>query len=386
MKQMASRVAMMQPTIFATMTALALEHRAVNLGQGFPDFDPPDFIRDAAVEALRGPFNQYAPGNGHLPLREAISARMTRRYRLDYDPQSEILVTVGATEALFAAMMGLLDPGDEVILFDPAFDSYRPAIEFAGGVPLSCVLHPPHWRLERDALESLISPRTRLLLLNNPQNPNGKVYSDAELELIAELCIRHDLVAVSDEVYEEIRFDGKPYRPLACLPGMRTRTLTISSLAKTFSVTGWKVGWVAGPPQLVEACLRAKQFVTFCGAAPLQIAGAAALGCDDEYFRELAEGYRKRRNFLADVLAQAGFNVLPCQGTYYLMVDITDAGHGDDREFCRWLVEEIGVAAIPASPFYADPAAGRNLVRFAFCKSWEALEEAARRLEKVGER
>ncbi len=379
---MAHRVAAMQPTIFTAMTELALKHQAVNLGQGFPDFDPPDFIREAAIEAVRGPYNQYAPGVGQLPLRQAIATRMKNRYALSYKPQDEILITVGATEALAATMMGLLDPGDEVILFDPCFDSYRPAIEFAGGRTRSSVLRPPHWQIDPAALEALVSPRTRLLLLNSPQNPIGKVYSRAELERIAALCIRHDLIAVTDEVYEAILFDDQQHIPLASLPGMQERTLTISSLAKTFSVTGWKVGWAAGPAELIEALLRAKQFITFCGAAPLQIAGAEALGIGDEFYTELADDYRQRRDFLVEVLKDCALNVLPSQGTYYLMVDISTAGRGDDVEFCRWLVEEVGVAAIPASPFYTNPVEGKNLVRFTFCKSWPVLEEAAQRLKQ----
>ena len=372
----------MQPTIFTTMTTLAIKHAAVNLGQGFPDFDPPPFIRDAALEALRGPFNQYAPGSGQLQLRQAIANRMADCYRLNYDPRDEILVTVGATEALFAAMMGLLNPGDEVILFEPCFDSYRPAIELAGATARNYTLRPPEWRIDPAELTTLIGPRTRLLLLNSPQNPNGKVYDRAELELIAELCIRHDLVAVTDEVYEAILFDDRQQVPLAGLPRMRERTLRISSLAKTFSVTGWKVGWATGPAELIEAMQRAKQFVTFCGAAPLQIAGAKALEIGEEFYRQLAADYRKRRDFLSALLRDCGMNVLQPQGTYYLMVDISDLGRGNDIEFCRWLVEQIGVAAIPAGPFYADPTDGQNLVRFAFCKSWPILEEAARRLQQ----
>lgn len=382
MKPMAHRVAQMQPTIFTAMTALALKHDAVNLGQGFPDFNPPDFIRDAAIEAIQGPYNQYAPGSGHLPLRQAISTRMENRYELSYNPHDEILVTVGATEALFAVMMGLLDPDDEVILFEPSFDSYRPAINFAGARACCYTLRPPQWQIDSAKLEAMISPRTRMLLLNSPQNPIGKVYSRTELELIAALCIKHDLIAVTDEVYEAILFDNQQHIPLASLPQMQERTLTISSLAKTFSVTGWKVGWVAGPAQLVEAALRAKQFVTFCGAAPLQIAGAKALEIDEEFYTALAKDYCKRRDFLYDLLKECNLNVLPSQGTYYLMVDITDLGRGDDVEFCRWLTEEIGVAAIPASPFYADPKDGQNLIRFTFCKSWPVLEEAARRLKQ----
>jgi len=381
MKTMAQRVAGMPPTIFATMTELAQRHAAINLGQGFPDHDPPPFIRAAAHAALDGPFNQYAPGNGHLPLRQAISARMQQCYGLNYQADGEILVTVGATEALFAAMMGLLDPGDEVILFDPCFDSYRPAIDFAGAHARSYVLRPPQWQIDAHQLESLITSRTRLVLLNSPQNPIGKVFTRRELEIIAALCIKYDLIAVCDEVYEHIVFDGQPHIPLASLPGMRERSLCISSLAKTFSVTGWKLGWACGPNPLLDALLRAKQFVTYCAAAPLQIAGAVALQTPANFYQQLAQDYQQKRDFLFDQFARIGWQVLPCQGTYYLMVDIREARQGTDVEFCHWLVEKIGVAAIPASPFYANPLDGAQLVRFAFCKSPAVLEEAVKRLK-----
>lgn len=381
MQQMAQRVARMQPTIFSTMTQLAQGYQAVNLGQGFPDHNPPGFIVEAAQAALHGPFNQYAPGNGHLPLRQAISRRMQQLYELNYHADAEILVTVGATEALFAAMMGLLDPGDEVILFDPCFDSYRPAIDFAGAQARSYVLRPPQWHIDAQQLESLVTPRTRLVLLNSPQNPIGKVFTRRELDIIAALCIKHDLIAVCDEVYEHIVFDDRPHLPLAGLPGMRQRSLCISSLAKTFSVTGWKVGWACGPRLLIDALLRAKQFVTYCGAAPLQIAGAEALQAPTDFYQQLVVDYEQKRDFLMDQFVRIGWQVLPCQGTYYLMVDIGGAGRGDDVAFCHWLVEKIGVAAIPASPFYADPQDGAQLVRFAFCKSAEVLEEAVKRLK-----
>lgn len=381
MKTMAQRVAGMSPTIFATMTELAQRHAAINLGQGFPDNDPPPFILAAAHAALDGPFNQYAPGSGHKPLRQAISSRMQQLYDLNYQADGEILVTVGATEALFAAMMGLLDPGDEVLLFDPCFDSYRPAISFAGAQARSYVLHPPQWQIDAQQLESLITPQTRLILLNSPQNPIGKVFTRNELEIIAALCIKHDLLAVCDEVYEHIVFDDQPHIPLASFPGMRERTLCISSLAKTFSVTGWKVGWACGPRLLIDALLRAKQFVTYCGAAPLQMAAATALQVEENFYRQLAQSYQQKRDFLVQQFTELGWPVATCQGTYYLMVDIREAKRGKDLEFCNWLVEKVGVAAIPASPFYADPQKGAHLVRFAFCKSPAVLEEAANRLK-----
>ncbi|WP_199177397.1 aminotransferase class I/II-fold pyridoxal phosphate-dependent enzyme [Geothermobacter hydrogeniphilus] len=379
MTRMARRAASLQPTIFTAMTDLANRHRAVNLGQGFPDFAAGEAIKRSAIRAIEKDCNQYAPGNGQPKLREAIAAKLHRQYRLRFDSKRQIAVTVGATEALFAALFGLLDPGDEVILFEPCYDSYRPAIGMAGGVSRPLTLRPPDWHVDLDELERLISPRTRLLLLNSPQNPIGKVFNREELRAIAELCVRHDVIAVTDEVYEHILFEGE-HIPLATLPGMAERTLTISSLAKTFSVTGWKVGWAAGPADLVEALLRVKQFITFCGAAPLQTAAAEALAAGEDFYHRLKEDYRQRRNFLCELLADVGLPPLTPQGTYFVCVDIGDLGRGNDIEFCRDLTERVGVAAIPVSPFCSHPDDGRDLVRFAFCKSWPVLEEAARRL------
>lgn len=382
MKTAARRVAAMPETIFARMTALAVEHEAVNLGQGFPDFAAPDFVKQAAIEAIAADRNQYAPGNGLAELRCAVADLYHRRYGLDFDPAAEVLVTVGATEAIFAAMLGLLDPGDEVILFDPAYDSYRPAAGFSGATTRSLVLQPPDWRFNARELEALVTPATRLLVLNSPHNPTGKVYSEAELEAIADLCRRHDLVALTDEVYEYLCYDGVCHRPLATYPGMRERTLTVSSFGKSFGVTGWKVGWVLGPADLVASVLKAKQFMTFCGAAPLQAAAVAALQVGGEYFDRLAKEFQQRRDFLCDALTDCGFEVFMPAAGYFVVADIGPLSSANAMDFCERLPREVGVAAIPAGPFYADPAEGRSLVRFAFCKSRPVLEEGVRRLRQ----
>lgn len=368
------------------MTELAERHGAVNLGQGFPDFPSPDFVKRAAVVAVEQDINQYAPSAGRFSLRAAIARRLELDYGWVLDPAAQIVVTHGATEALFAAMLALVDPGDEVIVFEPAYDSYVPSIEMAGGVPRYYTLEPPAWAVDRTALEALFTPRTRLILLNTPHNPTGKVFAAAELETIAALCRERDVIAVTDEVYEHIVFDGARHRPLATLPGMEDRTITISSLGKTFSVTGWKVGWAAASPELAGAIVRAHQFITFCGAAPLQEAAARALAAPSSYFEELAAMYRAKRDFLVAALRAAGLKPIVPQGTYFVMVDIGGLGFADDVAFCRYLTTEIGVAAIPPSAFYHDPTLGAGLARFAFCKSDETLERAAERLGRLPSR
>lgn len=380
MSYMAQRVKSFGTTIFDEMTALANEHLAVNLGQGFPDFPAPDFLKRAAIEAIEADVNQYAPGHGRPRLRQAIASKMARHYGLTVDPDTEITVTHGATEAIFAAILGLVDPGDEVILFEPFYDSYVPAVQIAGGLPRFYTLRPPHWTIDRQVLASLFSNKTRLIIVNTPHNPTGKVFSQTDLALIAELCQAHDVVAMVDEVYEHMVFDGAIHHSLATFPGMAERTVTISSLGKTFSVTGWKVGWAIGAPSLNQAIFRAHQFMVYSGAAPLQEAAAVALETDDSYYDELAAVYQARRDFLVDVLQEAGLNPIPPQGTYFIVVDIGHLNFASDVAFCRYLTTEVGVAAIPPSAFYHNPADGRALARFAFCKRRETLEEAARRL------
>ena len=383
MSYMAQRMRRFEPSIFYEMTALANRHGAVNLGQGFPDFPCPDFLKKAAVDAINGNINQYAPSNGRLNLRETIAWKLQTHYGYEVDPQS-ITVTHGATEAIFAAILGLVDPGDEVVLFEPYYESYVPCVEIAGGTPRYYTLRPPGWAIRADELASIFSPRTKLVLLNTPHNPTGKVFSPAELQVIADLCVANDVVALVDEVYEHIVFDGARHVPMATLPGMAERTVTISSLGKTFSVTGWKVGWAAGPPELNDAIFRGHQFITFAGAAPFQEAAAIALRSTDEYYRRLAAMYAAKRDYLLTALRSAGLTPIVPQGTYFIMVDIADLGFSDDVEFCRYLTAEIGVAAIPPSAFYHNPVDGSKLARFAFCKSEATLEAAANRLMAIG--
>ncbi len=380
---MARRVSNYGNSIFFEMTALANRHNAVNLGQGFPDFPCPDFLKEAAIAAIRKDINQYPPSNGRLSLRESIAKRQQERYGCTVDPVAEITVTHGATEAIFAAILGVVNPGDEVILFEPYYDSYVPSVEIAGGIPVFYTLRPPNWSIHPGELASLFSEKTRLLILNTPHNPTGKVFAEEELLLIANLCREHDVVALVDEVYECIVFDGLKHRPLATLPGMPERTITISSLGKTFSATGWKVGWAIASSELTAAIFRGHQYIVFAGAAPLQEAASTALTSGEGYYRDLIGMYQSKRDYLLGALKTAGLKPIVPRGTYFMMVDISELGFTDDVAFCRFLTTEIGVAAIPPSFFYHNPADGSKLARFAFCKSQQTLEEAAQRLAKL---
>jgi N-succinyldiaminopimelate aminotransferase len=365
--------------VFAEMSALAATHGAINLGQGFPDADGPTVLLDAAVEAIRRGANQYPPGRGVPDLLQAIAAHEERWWHESYDPSSEILVTAGATEAIAAAVLGLCGPGDEVLTFEPYYDSYAATIDLAGARRKVVRLRAPDWAFDEDELEGAITPATRLVLLNSPHNPTGKVFSRHELELIARLCIEHDLLAVTDEVYEHLIFDGV-HVCLAGLPGMRERTIKISSAGKTFSATGWKIGWVLGPASLVEAVRSVKQFLTFASGTPFQFAVASALALGDDYFALVASALKERRDRFCDGVADLGWSLQRPQATYFATVDIRQFGEQDGRAFCRALVTERGVAAIPTEVFYDNKEAGRPLVRFAFCKQDGVLDEALRRL------
>jgi N-succinyldiaminopimelate aminotransferase len=362
-------------TIFTEMSALAERTGAINLGQGFPDEDGPAEVLEAAERALRDGHNQYAPLPGVPALRAAIAEHQARFYGIELDPETEIQVTFGATEAIAAALLGICEPGDDVVCFEPYYDSYAAGIAMAGAARRPVTLRAPDWAVDPEALEAAITRRARVLLLNTPHNPTGKVFSRQELEAVADACVEHDLIAVTDEVYEHIVFDGE-HVPLATLPGMAERTLTISSLGKTFSVTGWKIGWACGPAALVSATRTAKQFLTFAGGTPFQHAGAVALRLGDEVYDTLARELRAKRERLCDGLAAAGLEVLRPAGTYFANVDAGREG----AAFCRELVERAGVVAIPTAVFYDDEQAGRDLVRFAFCKRHEVIDEAARRL------
>jgi N-succinyldiaminopimelate aminotransferase len=372
-------------TVFAEMTALAQKHDAINLAQGFPDFEGPPEIVEAAVQALRSGNNQYARSRGHPPLTEAIAAAQRRYYGLDYDPLTEVVVFSGATEGISASLLGILNPGDEVILFEPFYDSYLPCLALAGAIPRFLTLRFPDFALDGDALRALITDRTRMIILNTPMNPTGKVFTEEELGIIASVCREHDLVALTDEVYEHLVFDEAEHKPLASLPGMRDRTLTLSSAGKTYSFTGWKIGWGTGPAALVDGAQAAHQFLTYTIATPLQTAVAFALrNFAEEFVAEFRAEYLARRDFLVSALQDVGFDVALPKGTYFVLVDFTPVFEGDDWEFARWLTIEHGVAAIPPSSFFqADAEEGRRLARFAFCKKMETLEAAAERLRRI---
>ncbi|MFH8513748.1 pyridoxal phosphate-dependent aminotransferase [Streptomyces gelaticus] len=377
------RLAGFGTTIFAEMSALAVRTGSINLGQGFPDTDGPEEIREAAVRALRdGRGNQYPPGPGIPELRTAIADHQRRRYNLALDPDTEILVTAGATEAIAAAMLALLEPGDEVIAFEPFYDSYAACIAMAGGVRVPLTLRAPDFRPDLDALRDAITPRTRLLLLNSPHNPTGMVLTREELTTIAQLAVEHDLLVVTDEVYEHLVFEGE-HIPLISLPGMRERTVSVSSAGKIFSYTGWKVGWVVAAAPLVAAVRTAKQYLTYVSAGPFQYAVAEALRLPDAYFEEFRAGLRRKRDLLGDGLRAAGFEVHRPQGTYFITTGITAFGEQDAYAFCRALPERCGVVAVPNSVFYDDPEAGRAQVRFTFCKKDEVLHEAVSRLRRL---
>ncbi len=372
----ASRLSGFGTTIFTEMSALAERTGAINLGQGFPDEDGPAEVLEAAQAAIRDGRNQYAPLPGVPALRAAIAEHQQRFYGIEVDPASEVQVTMGATEAITAAVLGLCEPGDEVIAFDPTYDSYAAAAMMTGARLVPVPLHPPEWTFDAAELAAAVTSRTRAILVNSPHNPTGRVFSKVELEQIASVVREHDLIAITDEVYEHLVFDGLEHVPLATLDGMAERTLTISSLGKTFSVTGWKVGWACGPAPLVAGVRAAKQFLTFAGATPFQYAGAAALRLGDGWYAAFAADLEAKRDHICAGLAGAGFAVAPCQGTYFVNADVgTDAA-----EFSRELPHRAGVVAIPTSVFSSDPARLAPYLRFAFCKRLGVIDEAARRL------
>ncbi|MBQ1092172.1 pyridoxal phosphate-dependent aminotransferase [Streptomyces sp. B93] len=380
------RLAEFGTTIFAEMSALALRTGSINLGQGFPDTDGPEEIREAAVRALRdGRGNQYPPGPGVPELRTAVAAHQRRYYGLSYDPDTEVLVTAGATEAIAATLLALLEPGDEVIALEPYYDSYAACIAMAGGtrVPVTLRPHEGAFRLDLDELRAAVTDRTRLLLLNTPHNPTGTVLTRAELTAIAELAVERDLLVVTDEVYEHLVFDPAGHIPLATFPGMRERTVTISSSGKTFSYTGWKVGWVTGTAELVTAVRSAKQFLTYVSSGPFQYAVAEALALPNTYFEGFRADMQAKRDLLSAGLTDAGFTVFQPTGTYFVTADIRPLGESDGLAFCRALPERAGVVAIPNAVFYDHREAGAPYVRFAFCKRVEVLADAAERLRKA---
>jgi len=365
-------------SVFARMSRLALQHGAVNLGQGFPNFDGPEFVKEAAIEAIRQGFGQYARSSGLPETCAAIAERWKRDGGFQVDPDAEVTVTAGCTEAIAAALLGLIEPGDEVVLVEPFYDSYPAVIAMAGGVARTVRLEPPDFRFPIDALRRAVNARTRAILINTPHNPTGRVLTDEELTAIADVAQRHDVVVVSDEVYEKIVFEGR-HRSIATLPGMRERTIVLSSLGKTFSLTGWKIGWSIAPPRLTAAVRAAHQFLTFAAPTPLQRAAAQALLCDERYFGELHREYAERRRIILEELRSAGFEPYEPEGSYFVVADHRRFGFDDDESFCDHLARNVGVAAIPCSAFYDDPPE-RGLVRFAFCKTPESMREAGERM------
>src|SRR5262245_56118392 len=376
---LARRLEGIPPTIFTTMSALASRTGAVNLGQGFPDADGPPSLLAAADKAMRSGANQYAPGPGVRALRQAIARHQQRNYGLDLDPDTQVVVTTGCTEGIAAALLGMVDEGDEVIVLEPYYDSYTAMIQMAGAVRRPVTLRAPDFRLDVDELRSAVGPRTRFVLLNSPHNPTGTVLTRDELQAVADVAIEHDLVVITDEVYEHLTFDGREHVPICTLPGMFERTLTLSSAGKSYSVTGWKVGWATGPVALVSGLLAAKQWLTFTSGAPLQPAVAHALDAEPEWPRALGADLQRRRDLLCDGLERIGLDVRRPEGTYFVLTDISALGWKDGMEFCLGLPDRAGVVAIPTQPFH-DSSAGDQLVRWAFCKESSVIDEALRRL------
>ena len=382
MKPVNSQIAAMGTTIFTMMSALAAEHKSINLGQGFPDTDGPDDVIQAAVDALRDGRNQYPPMTGVPELREAVAAANGRFYGLQIDPNGEVVVTSGATEAITACLIAMLDPGDEIVLIEPLFDTYLPIVRMLGAIPRLVRLQPPHWDLPRAELAAAFGPKTKAILLNSPMNPCGKVFSRQELEFVASLVQLHDTYAICDEVYEHLIFDGCQHIPLMTLPGMRERCMRVGSAGKTFSFTGWKIGYVSAPRALAGAVAKAHQNLTFTSAPNLQRAVAVGLAKDDAYFMSLASGLQAKRDRLAEGLAGLGLGVLQTRGSYFVTTDFSPLGfNGDDVAFCRHITEQAGVTAIPVSAFYETDAPS-HYARFAFCKREAVLDEAISRLRR----
>jgi len=386
MATFARRVDTFGTTIFTEINTLAQHYNAVNLGQGRPDFAAPEPVVTALVEAVQsGKYQQYAPGPGTTSLRTAVANHAARFYNLDIDPANGVVITAGATEAIFAAVLGLVDPGDEVILIEPFYDSYQPNVIMAHAVPVCIPLHAPNWQLDPDELRAAFTPRTRALILNTPHNPSGHVFSRQELSLIAELCIEHDVLVIADEVYEHLLFDDARHIPIATLPGMFERTVTIGSAGKIFSVTGWKVGWAYGSAKLIEGVGRAHQFITFAVNHPTQEAIAQALALPDSYYADLRDMYARKRRLMLGALDAAGLRYTMPQGTYFVLADYTSIFQGSPMDFTRYLIREVGVACIPPESFYVPEHQHliQGYVRFAFCKTDDLLAQAGTRLSKL---
>ena len=379
----AKRVSAFADSVFGEMTRLATLHGAVNLSQGFPDFEAPAAIKDAACAAISRDQNQYAPPYGTRELCEAIAGDFSRRHGVPIVADEQVTVCCGSTEAMMAVMLSCLDPGDEVIVFEPFYENYGPGAILSGATPRFVRLREPDWSFDPAELAAAFSNRTRAIVINSPNNPTGKVFSREELQVIAELCQRWDAIAISDEIYEHIRFDGRAHIPIASLPGMAERTVTTSGLSKTFSVTGWRVGWAIAPAALTGGIRKIHDFLTVAAPTPFQDAGAVALTMADEVYAALAAGYQAKRDLLLDILERQGFTCYKPGGAYYLMADVRPFGFASDAEFAHYLITDIGVATIPGSSFYIDPKTAPQTVRFCFSKQDETLREAGRRLAKL---
>jgi aspartate/methionine/tyrosine aminotransferase len=379
----AARTATFTESVIREMTRVANECGAINLAQGFPDFPMPEAMKAAACQAIGADINQYAITWGARSLRQAIAEKYQRSYSFPVDPEREITVTCGATEAMAAVFLALVDPGDEVIIFEPYYENYGPDAILAGAKPVFIPLEPPEWRYDPERLRRSFGPRTRAIIVNTPHNPTGRVFTDEELATIAQLCVEHDVWAFTDEIYEHIRYSGE-HRLLAAQPGMRQRTVTISGLSKTFSCTGWRLGYAIAPADATSAIRKVHDFLTVGAPAPLQEAAAVGMGFPADYYHDLASDYRRRRDLLCAALAQSGFRFSVPEGAYYVLADYSQLSELGDRDFALWLARQVGVATVPGSSFYATPGGGSSMVRFAFCKRLETLQEAARRLERLG--
>ena len=377
------RTSQFTESVIREMTRLAIEHNAVNLAQGFPDFGAPEEIKRAAQEAIAADFNQYAITWGAKPFRDAIAAKYRKWYGMDYDPEREITVCCGATEGMIAALLAVTNPGDEIIIFEPYYENYGPDAFLCDAHRKFVRLRPPDWTFDPDELRRAFTPKTKAIILNSPNNPTGKVFSRAELEVIANLCQEFDALAITDEIYEHILYDGASHIPIATLPGMQERTVLVNSMSKTYSVTGWRVGFVLAAPDLTDSIRKVHDFLTVGAAAPLQQAGVVALNLPDSYYEKLSVEYQKRRDLLLERLGEAGFQCFRPQGAYYIMADIGKFGDSDDVAFVRRLVKDPGVAAVPGSSFYSDSNAGVALIRFCFCKKYETLKKAGDRLRRI---
>ena len=382
------KAAQFTESVIREMTRQAIEHKAVNLAQGFPDFPAPEAIKLAAQQAIAADINQYAITWGAQNFRRAIAAKFAAWQKIEVDPEREITVCCGSTEAMIASLLALVDPGEEVVVFEPFYENYGPDAILSGATPRYVTLQPPSdadgdWSFDPAALRAAFSSKTRAIVLNTPHNPTGKIFSRAELELIRDLCVEFDVIAITDEIYEHILYDGAEHISIAAIEGMREHTVTINSLSKSYSVTGWRVGWAIAPPALTAAVRKVHDFLTVGAAAPLQAAGAAALALPATYYEQLAADYARRRNLLLVALREVGFKAFNPRGAYYIMTDISAFAAGDDREFTRHLVQKVGVAAVPGSSFYSRPGGGSQQIRFAFCKQFETIHRAIENLRRL---